>query len=100
MDLPRVIPRDDGGSRRIRRSRIASYVLVLVAAAVFSCTPRVFGDPSSEPLHALLHVWRVVVGVALVVAAVAVQVVVGIRWRAGLQHEAARDADGGPSSTA
>jgi cbb3-type cytochrome oxidase subunit 1 len=96
MDLPRVIPRDDGGSRRIRRSRIASYVLVLVAAAVLSCTPRVFGDPSSEPLYALLHVWRVVVGIALVVAALAVQVIVGVRWRAGLRD----DAGGGPSSTA
>jgi ABC-type transport system involved in cytochrome c biogenesis permease subunit len=86
---PRVtLPPTPADARRIRRSRIVSFVLVAVAAVVFSLRPEAFGDPQSQPLHALLHVWRVVVGLALAAAALAVQVAVGIRWRKDLRRSA------------
>ncbi|PYY62650.1 hypothetical protein DEJ17_02180 [Curtobacterium sp. MCSS17_011] len=88
----RVIPKPDpGAARTIRWSRVISYVLVVLAAAVLSLRPELFGDPSSQPAHALLHVWRIVVGLLLAVAALGVQVAVGIRWRKGLRRAAADD---------
>ncbi|OIH98977.1 MULTISPECIES: hypothetical protein [unclassified Curtobacterium] len=88
----RVIPTPDHGAERaIRWSRIVSYVLVVLAAVVLSLRPEVFGDPSSQPAHALLHVWRIVAGIALAVAALGVQVVVGLRWRNGLRRAAVED---------
>uniref|UniRef100_A0A942SYT5 Uncharacterized protein n=1 Tax=Neobacillus citreus TaxID=2833578 RepID=A0A942SYT5_9BACI len=91
---PRVLPSPDAAeARRIKRSRALSYVLVLLAAVVFSLRPELFGDPQSQPAHALLHVWRIVVGVSLGVAALAVQVIVGVRWRRGLRR-AAEDGPG------
>ena len=42
----RVIPKPDGGAERtIRWSRVVSYVLVVLAAAVLSLRPDLFGDP-------------------------------------------------------
>ena len=85
----RVIPKPDGSAERtIKRSRVLSYVLVVLAAVVFSLRPELFGDPQTQPAHALLHGWRIVAGIVLGVAALAVQVVVGVRWRAGLRREA------------
>lgn len=87
---PRVmLPPTDTDARRIKRSRVVSYVLVVLAAIVFSMRPDLFGDPQSQPAHALLHVWRIVVGIVLGVAALGVQVLVGVRWRNGLRRAAA-----------
>lgn len=92
----RVIPKPDATAERpIRWSRVVSYVLVVLAAVVFSLRPELFGDPQSQPAHALLHVWRIVAGIVLVIAALAVQVVVGVRWRTGLRRRAERDAEDG-----
>jgi predicted membrane protein len=85
MILP---PPDESSQRRIRRARVLSYVLVALAAVVFSLRPDLFGDPQAQPWHALLHVWRIVVGLLLGVAALAVQVVVGVQWRRGLRRAA------------
>ncbi|MGY2899658.1 putative membrane protein [Curtobacterium sp. PvP017] len=86
----RVLPKPDAGAERtIRWSRVVSYVLVVLAAIVFSMRPELFGDPQSQPAHALLHVWRIVVGIVLGVAALGVQVLVGVRWRNGLRRAAA-----------
>ncbi|PZE33151.1 hypothetical protein [Curtobacterium sp. MCLR17_055] len=88
----RVIPKPDAGAERtIRWSRVVSYVLVVLAAAVLSLRPDLFGDPQSQPAHALLHVWRIVVGLLLAVAVLGVQVAVGIRWRRGLRRAAEDD---------
>ncbi|MBF4607156.1 hypothetical protein [Curtobacterium sp. VKM Ac-1393] len=87
---PRVLlPPTDADARRIKRSRVISYALVVLAAIVFSMRPELFGDPQSQPVHALLHGWRIVAGVVLAVAALGVQVVVGVRWRSGLRRAAA-----------
>lgn len=86
-----VLPPSDRDARRIRRSRIVSYVLVVLAAVVFSMRPVLFGDPQGEPEHALLHVWRIVLGIVLVLAAAAVQVAVGFRWRRDLRRRAEED---------
>jgi len=92
----RVIPKPDATAERtIRWSRVVSYVLVVLAAVVFSLRPELFGDPRSQPAHALLHVWRIVAGIVLVIAALAVQVVVGVRWRTGLRRRAERDPEDG-----
>jgi len=94
-----VLPQPDGSdTRRIKRSRVLSFVLLAVAAVVFSLRPEAFGDPQSQPWHALLHVWRIVLGVAFMVAALGVQVAVGVRWRRGLRRAAEGDAspDGTP----
>ncbi|PZE66495.1 hypothetical protein [Curtobacterium sp. MCBD17_021] len=85
MILP---PPDESSQRTIKRSRVLSFVLVAVAAVVLSLRPELFGDPHAQPWHALLHVWRIVVGLLLGVAALAVQVVVGVRWRRGLRKSA------------
>ncbi|WIB12152.1 hypothetical protein [Curtobacterium sp. MCPF17_052] len=85
MILP---PPDESSERTIRRSRVLSYALVAVAAVVLSLRPELFGDPQAQPWHALLHVWRIVVGLLLGVAALAVQVVVGVQWRRGLRQSA------------
>lgn len=91
---PRVtLPPSDQDARRIKRSRVLSYVLVLLAAVVFSLRPELFGDPRTQPAYALLHVWRIVAGIVLVIAALAVQIVVGVRWRTGLRRGAERDAE-------
>ena len=84
MILP---PPDASAQRTIRRSRIVSYVLVLLAAVVLSLRPDLFGDPQTQPVHALLHVWRIVLGLVLAVAALAVQVAVGVRWRQRLRQQ-------------
>ncbi|MFS0729823.1 hypothetical protein ABC270_07055 [Curtobacterium sp. 1P10AnD] len=86
-----VLPPSDDDSRRIRRSRVVSYVLVLLAAVVFSLRPALFGDPQGQPEHALLHVWRIVLGIVLVLGAAAVQVFVGFRWRRDLRRRAEDD---------
>jgi hypothetical protein len=83
MILP---PPDESSQRTIKRSRVLSYVLVAVAAVVLSLRPDLFGDPQTQPWHAFLHVWRIVVGLLLGVAALAVQVVVGVQWRRGLRR--------------
>jgi hypothetical protein len=83
MILP---PPDESSQRTIKRSRVLSYVLVAVAAVVLSLRPDLFGDPQGQPWHAFLHVWRIVVGLLLGVAALAVQVVVGVQWRRGLRR--------------
>jgi hypothetical protein len=89
---PRVtLPPTDADARRIKRSRVVSYVLVALAAVVFSMRPELFGDPQGQPAHALLHAWRIVVGVLLVVAALGVQVAVGVQWRKGLRRRALDD---------
>ncbi|PZE82158.1 hypothetical protein [Curtobacterium sp. MCBD17_032] len=85
MILP---PPDESSQRTIKRSRVLSYVLVAIAAVVLSLRPELLGDPQAQPWHALLHVWRIVVGLLLGVAALAVQVVVGVRWRQGLRESA------------
>ncbi|WIB27408.1 hypothetical protein [Curtobacterium sp. MCSS17_015] len=85
MILP---PPDESSQRTIKRSRVLSFVLVAVAAVVLSLRPELFGDPRAQPWHALLHVWRIVVGLLLGVAALAVQVVVGVQWRRGLRKSA------------
>jgi hypothetical protein len=85
MILP---PPDESSQRTIKRSRVLSYVLVAVAAVVLSLRPDLLGDPQAQPWHALLHVWRIVLGLLLGVAALAVQVVVGVRWRQGLRESA------------
>jgi hypothetical protein len=85
MILP---PPDESSQRTIKRSRVLSYVLVAVAAVVLSLRPDLLGDPQAQPWHALLHVWRIVLGLLLGVAALAVQVVVGVRWRQGLRKSA------------
>ncbi|AIV39725.1 hypothetical protein [Curtobacterium sp. MR_MD2014] len=87
-----VLPQPDGSdTRRIKRSRVLSFVLLAVAAVVFSLRPEAFGDPQAQPWHALLHVWRIVLGVALMVAALGVQVTVGVRWRRGLRRSAEQE---------
>jgi hypothetical protein len=89
----RVIPKPDAAAERtIRWSRVLSYVLVLLAGVVFSLRPELFGDPQTQPAHAFLHVWRIVAGIVLALVALAVQVVVGVRWRAGLRRRAHDDA--------
>ncbi|WIB16485.1 hypothetical protein DEJ34_04940 [Curtobacterium sp. MCPF17_050] len=85
MILP---PPDESSQRTIKRSRVLSYVLVAVAAVMLSLRPELLGDPQAQPWHALLHVWRIVVGLLLGVAALAVQVIVGVRWRQGLRKSA------------
>ncbi|MDN4647741.1 hypothetical protein [Curtobacterium sp. PsM8] len=85
MILP---PPDESSQRTIKRSRVLSYVLVALAAVVFSLRPDLFGDPQTQPWHALLHVWRIVAGLLLGAAALAVQVVVGVQWRRGLRRAA------------
>jgi hypothetical protein len=79
-----VLPPDEASQRRIRRSRVLSYALVVLAAVVLSLRPEVLGDPQAQPWHALLHVWRIVLGLVLALAALAVQIVVGVQWRKGL----------------
>lgn len=86
-----VLPPSDRDARRIRTARVLSYLLVLLAAVVFSLRPALFGDPHGQPEHALLHVWRIVLGIALVLGAAAVQVVVGFRWRRDLRRRAEDD---------
>ncbi|OIH97247.1 hypothetical protein [Curtobacterium sp. MCBA15_001] len=54
---------------------------------VLSLRPDLFGDPQTQPLHALLHVWRIVLGLLLGVAALGVQVIVGVQWRQGLRRQ-------------
>jgi hypothetical protein len=91
---PRVtLPPSEADARRIKRSRVVSFVFLLLAAVVFSLRPEVFGDPQSQPAHALLHVGRIVLGCLLGVAALAVQVAVGVQWRQGLRRAAEADAD-------
>jgi len=97
---PRVtLPPSASDARRIRRSRVLSYVLVLLAAAALSMRPDLFGDPQAQPLHAILHVWRIVVGLLLAAAALGVQVVVGLRWRGDLRRSAEHD-DAAPGNRA
>ncbi len=79
-----LLPPDESSARTIKRFRVLSYVLVLLAAVAFSLRPDLFGDPQAQPWHALLHVWRIVVGVVLALAALGVQVLVGVRWRRSL----------------
>jgi len=86
-----VLPPSEADTRRIKRSRVLSYVLVVLAAVAFSLRPELFGDPQGQPEHALLHVGRIVVGIVLGVAALAVQVVVGVQWRSGLRRRAEDD---------
>ncbi|WP_416394938.1 MULTISPECIES: hypothetical protein [unclassified Curtobacterium] len=86
-----VLPPSDRDARRIKRSRVLSYVLVVLAATAFSLRPELFGDPQTQPAHAVLHGWRIVAGIVLAVAALGVQVVVGVRWRAGLRRRAHDD---------
>ncbi|MGU3411627.1 hypothetical protein ACLBWP_16110 [Microbacterium sp. M1A1_1b] len=81
MILP---PPDVSSQRRIKRSRVLSFVLVALAAVVLSLRPELFGDPQTQPAHALLHVWRIVIGLVLALAALGVQVAVGVRWRRSL----------------
>lgn len=89
---PRVLlPPDDRSQRTITRSRIVSYVLLVLAAVSFSLRPDLFGDPQEQPLHALLHVGRIVLGGVLAIAALAVQIVVGVRWRRNLRRAAEDD---------
>ncbi|MGN8050074.1 hypothetical protein ACTJKO_10325 [Curtobacterium sp. 22159] len=89
---PRVtLPPSDADARRIKRARVVSYVLVLLAAVVFSLRPGLFGDPTTQPVHALLHVGRVIAGIVLGLAALGVQVVVGLRWRKDLRDRAGDD---------
>jgi hypothetical protein len=97
----RVLPPLDGADqRRIRRSRVLSFVLVLVAAIVLSLRPDVFGDPQTQPAHTLLHVWRIVAGLVLAAAALGVQVAVALRWRAAITGQAAPEhAPGTPADT-
>lgn len=83
-----LLPPADADARRIRASRFVSYVLVVLAAVAFSLRPELFGDPRAQPAHALLHVWRIVAGIVLAVAALAVQVVVGVQWRRDLRRAA------------
>lgn len=83
-----LLPPDESSQRTIKRSRVLSYVLVALAAVVLSLRPDLFGDPQTQPWHALLHVWRIVAGLLLGVAALAVQVVVGVQWRRGLRRAA------------
>jgi len=90
-----VLPPSDRDARRIKRSRVLSYVLVVLAAIVLSLRPELFGDPRTQPAHALLHAWRIVAGILLAVAALGVQVVVGVRWRTGLRRRAQDDAEDG-----
>jgi len=80
-----VLPPDEAAQRRIRRSRVLSYGLVVLAAVVLSLRPDVLGDPQAQPWHALLHVWRIVLGLVLALAALGVQIVVGVQWRKGLR---------------
>lgn len=87
-----VLPPSAQDARRIRRSRVLSFVLVAIAAVVLSLRPEVFGDPQAQPLHALLHVWRIVLGITLGVAALVVQIAVGVQWRRNLRHRADDDA--------
>ncbi|PZF55050.1 hypothetical protein DEJ23_12975 [Curtobacterium sp. MCSS17_008] len=90
-----VVPQPHGAdTRRIKRSRVFSFVLLALAAVVLSLRPEVFDDPQVQPWHALFHVWRIVLGIALVVAALGVQVAVGVRWRQGLRRDAGADAPG------
>ncbi|WIE76571.1 hypothetical protein [Curtobacterium sp. MCSS17_007] len=87
-----VLPQPgDSDTRRIKRSRVLSFVLLAVAAVVFSLRPEVFGDPQAQPWHALLHVWRIVLGVGLMVAALGVQIAVGLRWRQALRRGAEQE---------
>jgi hypothetical protein len=79
-----VLPPDEASQRTIRRSRVLSYALVVLAAVVLSLRPEVLGDPQAQPWHALLHVWRIVLGLVLALAALGVQIVVGVQWRKGL----------------
>jgi hypothetical protein len=90
-----VLPPSDRDARRIKRSRVLSYVLVVLAAIVLSLRPELFGDPQTQPAHALLHAWRIVAGILLAVTALGVQVVVGVRWRTGLRRRAQDDAEDG-----
>ncbi|GAA1492279.1 hypothetical protein [Curtobacterium herbarum] len=85
MILP---PPDESSQRTITRSRVLSYVLVALAAVVFSLRPDLFGDPQAQPWHALLHLWRIVAGLLLGLAALGVQIVVGVQWRRGLRRAA------------
>ena len=95
MILP---PPDESSQRRIKRSRVLSYVLVLLAAVVLSLRPDLFGDPQVQPWHALLHGWRIALGLVLALAAAAVQIVVGVQWRQGLRRAAdENDPDGFPT---
>jgi hypothetical protein len=79
-----VLPPDESSQRTIRRSRVLSYALVVLAAVVLSLRPEILGDPQAQPWHALLHAWRIVLGLVLALAALGVQVVVGVQWRKGL----------------
>ena len=79
-------PPDEASQRTIKRSRVLSYVLVALAAVVLSLRPDLFGDPQAQPWHALLHVWRIVLGIVLALAALGVQVLVGVQWRRGLRQ--------------
>ena len=91
---PRVtLPPSASDARRIKRSRVVSYVLVVLAAVVLSLRPELFGDPQAQPAHALLHGWRIVAGIVLAVAAAGVQVVVGVRWRRDLRTRAVDDSE-------
>ncbi|MFZ7088184.1 hypothetical protein [Curtobacterium sp. RRHDQ10] len=88
----RIVSNPDPRSQRlVRRSRIVSYVLAGLGVVALSFAPSVLGDPSGETARVLLHVVRPVVATVLIVAAFAVQVVVGVRWRKNLVRERDRD---------
>jgi hypothetical protein len=89
MRVPPILPRaDDVSARTIKRSRIVSYTLAAVAAALLSISPALFDVPASGVVHVLVAVVRPIAVAVLLVAAVGVQVLVGIRWRsrAGVVH--------------
>jgi uncharacterized membrane protein YidH (DUF202 family) len=71
--------------RLVRRSRVWSYVLAALGVVVLSFAPSVLGEPAGETSRVLLHVVRPVLATVLIVAALALQVVVGIRWRQDLR---------------
>ncbi|MFJ3381388.1 hypothetical protein ACIPJ2_13365 [Curtobacterium sp. NPDC090217] len=91
-----LLPPDESSQRTIKRSRVLSYVLVVLAAVVLSLRPDLFGDPQAQPAHALLHVWRIVLGIVLAVAALGVQVLVGVRWRRSLRTDSRAPGNRGP----
>jgi len=93
-------PADDASRRLVRRSRVTSYALVGLGAVVLSFAPSVVGEPSGETARVLLHVVRPVVAIVLIVAAVAVQVITGFRWRRGLQRASATDSPAPPPQEA
>ncbi|KQO63003.1 hypothetical protein ASF23_08965 [Curtobacterium sp. Leaf261] len=65
-----------------------SYVLAGLGVVVLSFAPSVLGEPTTDTGRVLLQVVRPVVAGVLIVAALAVQVVVGITWRRDLLQPA------------